>query len=328
VATIHDVARAAGVAPSTVSYVISGKRAVSPATRRRVQQQIRLLGYRPRASGLSERSNLLALLAPQRPGVDTPTVMRFTSAATAAASALGLDLLLLTKDTDPGELREAVIGSLADGLIALDVTADDPRVPMLTALDRPTVLIGVPEHPNAITCLDLDFAAAAALCVGHLAELGHRSVGLVGPAQAVHDRGVSDAVRFRQGFLESAAQHRIRVVPRACEPSAIRSCLDGLLADGVTALVVHNETALTPLVTEIGSRGLLVPQDISVVAVGPHGGDPCTLTTVEVPAARLGHLAVEMVVDQLDAAATSAEIRLLPPRLAVRASTGTPSTSD
>jgi DNA-binding LacI/PurR family transcriptional regulator len=41
-----------------------------------------------------------------------------------------------------------------------------------------------------------------------------------------------------------------------------------------------------------------------------------------VPAARLGELAVEMVVDRLDGSAAP-EIRLLPPRLAVRASTST-----
>ncbi|MFI9384623.1 LacI family DNA-binding transcriptional regulator [Kutzneria sp. NPDC052558] len=328
-ATIHDVARAAGVAPSTVSYVISGKRAVSPATRRRVQQQIRLLGYQPRGTGVLARSNLLALLSPQRPGADTPTVMRFTAAATATASAFGLNLLLLTKDSGPGDLGQTVVGSLADGLIALEVTAADRRVPMLTALDRPTVLVGVPDHPNAITCLDLDFTAAAALCVDHLADLGHRSVGLAGPAPAAYQRGVSQAVRFRQGFLDAATRRGIGACVRPCghDLESVRSCLDGLLADGVTALVVQNETALTPLVTELATRGLVVPQDISVIAVGPHGGDPCTLTTVEVPAERLGRLAVEMVVGQLDRS-PAPEVRLLPPRLAVRDSTSAPSTSD
>jgi DNA-binding LacI/PurR family transcriptional regulator len=307
------------VAPSTVSYVISGKRTVSAATRRRVQQQIRLLGYRPRATAPVFRSDLLALLAPQRPGIETPTVMRFTAAATIAARSHGLDLLLLTKDGGPGELRDAVIRSLADGVIALDVTTTDNRVPMLTALDRPTVLVGVPDHPNAITCLDLDFAAAAALCVDHLAHLGHRRIGLVGPAAIVHTRGVSQATRFRQGFLDSAERHGVQAVIRAYDAS---SCLGGLLAAGVTALVIQNEAAVTPVIQDLGRRGLVVPQDISVIAVGPHGGDPCTLTTVEVPAARLGELAVEMVVDRLHGVA-AAEIRLLPPRLAVRASTST-----
>jgi DNA-binding LacI/PurR family transcriptional regulator len=327
VATIHDVARAAGVAPSTVSYVISGKRAVSAATRRRVQQQIRLLGYRPRTTELTARSDLLALLAPQRPGVEAATVMRFTSAATAAAREHGLDLLLLTRDGDPGELREAVIGSLADGLIALDVTTADARVPMLTALDRPTVLVGVPDHPNAISCLDLDFHAAAGLCVDHLAGLGHRRIGLIGPAAAVHDRGVSHATRFGQGFRDSSLRHGVQVCMRSCDEDSVRSCVDGLLAAGVTALVVQNEAVLTPVMTTLASLGLVVPQDMSVIAVGPHGGDPCILTTVEVPAARLGQLAVAMVVDQLDGAGGS-EIRLLPPRLAVRSSTVSPSIVD
>jgi DNA-binding LacI/PurR family transcriptional regulator len=319
VATIHDVARAAGVAPSTVSYVISGKRTVSAATRRRVQQQIRLLGYRSRDTATTVRSDLPALLAPHRPGTETPTLMRFTAAATAAARSYGLDLLLLTKDSEPGELRDAIIGSLADGVIALDVTAADRRVPMLTALDRPTVLVGVPDHPNAIACLDLDFSAAAALCVGHLADLGHRRVGLVGPAAVVHARGVSHETRFRQGFLDSAERRGVRAVVRAYDAS---SCLDGLLAAGVTAVVVQDEVAVTPVMHDLGRRGLAVPQDISVIAVGPHGGDPCTLTTVEVPAALLGELAVEMVVDRLRGA-PAPEIRLLPPRLAARASTST-----
>lgn len=318
-ATIHDVARAAGVAPSTVSYVISGKRTVSAATRRRVQQQIRLLGYRPRATEPVVRSDLLAVLAPQRPGIDTPTIMRFTAAATVAARSHGLDLLLLTKDGDPGELRDAVIGSLADGVIALDVTVADDRVPMLTAVDRPTVLLGVPDHPNAITCLDLDFTAAAGLCVDHLADLGHRRIGLIGPPAIVHARGASHATRFRQGFLDSAERRGVRAFVRAYDVS---TCLNELVADGVTAVVIQYEAAVTPIMQDLGRRGLVVPQDMSVIAVGPHGGDPCTLTTVEVPAALLGELAVEMVVDRMQGSAAP-EIRLLPPRLAVRASTST-----
>ena len=47
--TITDVARHAGVAPSTVSHVLSGKRPVSPETRERVPAGIAVLGYRPHA---------------------------------------------------------------------------------------------------------------------------------------------------------------------------------------------------------------------------------------------------------------------------------------
>jgi DNA-binding LacI/PurR family transcriptional regulator len=66
-ATLADVARHAGVAASTVSYVLSGKRSVSEETRERVAQSIKLLGYQPHAGAralASAKSNVLALVLP------------------------------------------------------------------------------------------------------------------------------------------------------------------------------------------------------------------------------------------------------------------------
>src|SRR5882757_9271785 len=76
---IADVARHAGVSPSTVSYVLSGKRSISEETRRRVESSIRELGYRPHAGAralASSRSNVLALVMPLRTGVGVPVVMQ------------------------------------------------------------------------------------------------------------------------------------------------------------------------------------------------------------------------------------------------------------
>lgn len=53
----------------------------------------------------------------------------------------------------------------ADAFMVMDVEASDPRLPMLLALDRPVVLIGVPDFPSGLTCLDLDFTAAGSVCV-------------------------------------------------------------------------------------------------------------------------------------------------------------------
>ena len=57
--TITDVAKHAGVAPSTVSYVLSGNRSISPQTRRRVETSIRALKYHPHA-GAPARCVLVA----------------------------------------------------------------------------------------------------------------------------------------------------------------------------------------------------------------------------------------------------------------------------
>ena len=66
-ATINDVARAAGVSPSTVSYVLSGRRPISAQTRERVQAAIAELGFHPHAGAralASRRTNVLALVVP------------------------------------------------------------------------------------------------------------------------------------------------------------------------------------------------------------------------------------------------------------------------
>src|SRR5512138_3131227 len=78
--TITDVARHAGVAPSTVSYVLSGKRAISADTRQRVLASIRTLGYHPHAGArslASNRANIIALVLPLRAGMHVPVLMQF-----------------------------------------------------------------------------------------------------------------------------------------------------------------------------------------------------------------------------------------------------------
>ena len=331
--TINDVATAAGVAPSTVSYVISGKRSISPKTRRLVEESIRTLGYHPHAGARAlagSRTNVLALVVPLRTDLNVGVVMEFVASAVTAARAHDHDLLLLTKDEGPAALQRVASSAIADALMVMDVEAADPRVPMLLALDRPVVLIGVPDHPAGLSCVDLDFTAAGSACVAHLSDLGHRSVALVGPSPEVYKRGTSYATRFLRGFTEAARQREVRATSRPCAPSyeAVSACLDDLLAGspGLTGLVVHNEAVLAGLLSHLRARGLRVPEDISVVAVCPDSmaeQHSVTLTTVAIPAEEVGTQAVEMTMRRLNGHETS-EIRLLGPRLTRRASTAEP----
>jgi DNA-binding LacI/PurR family transcriptional regulator len=329
VVTIVDVARAAGVAPSTVSYVISGKRRISPDTRRRVEQCIRDLGYHPNAGAralASSRTNVLALAVPLRDDLNLSVIMQFVSSVVTAAREHELDLLLLTKDDGPAELRRVASSAIADALIVMDVEAADGRIPMLSTLDRPAVLIGLPEQPNGLSCVDLDFAAAGAACVHHLADLGHRDIALVGPSPAVYRRGTSFAGRFRRGYDTAADARRVRVTAHPCGHSydAAMACLDQVFAENpnVTGLVVHNEAVLPDVLAGLAARGLRVPLDVSVVAVCPDNmaeTGPIPLTSVAIPAPEVGELAVRMTVRRL-AAPPESEVCLLPPRLTVRRS--------
>ena len=328
--TIVDVARAAGVAPSTVSYVISGKRRISPDTRRRVEQCIRDLGYHPNAGAralASSRTNVLALAVPLRADLNLSVIMQFVSSVVTNAREHELDLLLLTKDDGAGELRRVASSAIADALIVMDVESSDGRIPMLSTLDRPSVLIGLPEQSNGLSCVDLDFAAAGAACVHHLADLGHRDIALVGPSPAVYRRGTSFAGRFRRGYDTAASERRVHVTAHPCGHSydAAMACLDQVFAENphVTGIVVHNEAVLPDILAGLAARGLSVPADVSVVAVCPDTmavSGAIALTSVSIPAPEVGELAVRMTIRQLSGP-SEPEVRLLPPRLTVREST-------
>lgn len=327
--TIDDVARAAGVSTSTVSYVLSGKRPISAPTRQRVERAIRELGYRPHAGAralASSRTNVLALMAPLRVDVNVSVIMQFVTGVVTAARTFDHDVLLLTSDEIAGMERVAS-GSMVDALVMMDIEADDPRVPVLAGLSQPAVLIGLPRDPEGLSCVDLDFDAAGQIAVRHLARLGHRQVALVGSPRAVLDRHTSYAERMIRGFTQGASDAGIEAIVEACESSTLGAvdAVDRVLAHlpDVTALVVHNEVALPWVLSALRDRGRRVPDDVSVVAVCPPDvavGQPLPLTSIDIPAHTIGKVAVEMAMARVERS-EPAETRLLAPQLVERAST-------
>ncbi|MBO0901494.1 LacI family DNA-binding transcriptional regulator [Cellulomonas sp. zg-ZUI199] len=330
--TIDDVARAAGVSTSTVSYVLSGKRPISAPTRQRVERAIRDLGYRPHAGAralASSRTNVLALMAPLRVDVNVSVIMQFVTGVVTAARTYDHDVLLLTADEIAGMERVAT-GSMVDALVMMDIEADDPRVPVLARLSQPAVLIGLPRDPEGLSCVDLDFDAAGRLAVRHLTRLGHRQVALVGSPRAVLERHTSYAERMIRGFTQATSDAGVEGIVEPCESSMVGAvdAIDRVLArqPDVTALVVHNEVALPWVLAALRERGRRVPDDVSVLAVCPPDvavGQPLPLTSIDIPAHTIGTVAVEMAMARVEKSAP-AETRLLTPQLVERASTVPP----
>ncbi|MBI9116121.1 LacI family DNA-binding transcriptional regulator [Sanguibacter suaedae] len=329
-ATIDDVARTAGVSTSTVSYVLSGKRPISAPTRHRVEKAIRELGYRPHAGAralASSRTNVIALMAPLRADVNVNVIMQFVTGVVTSARAFEHDVLLLTQD-DAAGLDRVASGSMVDALIMMDIEAEDPRIPLLTGIKQPTILIGLPRHTQGFSCVDLDFEGAGRAAVEHLAGHGHRRVGLLGSPHGVLERHTSYAERLVRGFRTEAAELDVDVVTVPCESSqtGARTAVDALLAEmpDVTGLVVHNEVALPYVVSALREAGRGIPDGLSVVALCPADvaeGQPVPLTSIDIPALTIGRVAVEMAMARLDHD-QPAETRLLTPQLTDRGSTG------
>ncbi|MDH2428232.1 LacI family DNA-binding transcriptional regulator [Sphaerisporangium sp. TRM90804] len=328
--TIADVARHAGVAVSTVSYVLSGKRAISATTSQRVMRSVRALGYHPNAGAralASKRTNVIALVLPLRAGMHLPVLMQFATAVVTTARQYDHDVLLMTADEGPDGLRRVAASALVDGLVLMDVELHDPRVPLLRELGQPSVLIGFPADASGLTCVDLDFARAGALCAEHLASLGHREIALLGAPHVVYKRGTGYAERTMEGFAEAAAGHGLTAHASPCDEGfdQVSATVTALLErhPGLSGVVVHNEAATGHALGALRMLGRRVPEDVSVVAICPddvaeRASPP--LTSVQIPAADVGHRAVCLLMDKLEGA-TVPHSTLLEPRLTTRRST-------
>ncbi|MFD1832974.1 LacI family DNA-binding transcriptional regulator [Streptomyces desertarenae] len=329
--TLAEVARHAGVSASTVSYVLSGKRSISATTRERVEQSIRELGYHPNAGAralASSRSNIIALMMPLRTDMYVPVMMEIALAVATTARSHDHDVLLLTGQEGPAAVRRVVGSGLADAMILMDVELDDARLPLLREAGRPSVLIGIPADPTGLTCVDLDFGATGALCVEHLAELGHRDVAVVGEAAAVYERHTGFAERTRDGLRARAAELGVRLLHRPCEGdyAAMAGTLTRILDErpGTTGFIVQNEAAIEPLLSLLRRLGKAVPEDVSVVAICPDQvavQASVRLTSVAIPAHEMGRRAVELVMAKVRGERED-RLDLLPPRLTVRTSSG------
>uniref|UniRef100_UPI0031D8DC4F LacI family DNA-binding transcriptional regulator n=1 Tax=Streptomyces hawaiiensis TaxID=67305 RepID=UPI0031D8DC4F len=332
--TIADVARHAGVSSSTVSYALNGKRPISDATCLRVQRSVAALGYHPNAGARAlagRRSHIIALAVPLRTDVYVPIMMEIAVSVTTAARLHGYDVLLVTSDEGPEGVRRVAASGLADGVILMDVVLDDRRLPALRAEGTQAVLIGLPDDPRGLSCVDHDFASAGALCADHLADLGHRHVAFVGYAAGVYERHAGYAERTLAGFRDRAESRGLRFLHRPCDGTyeGTAGTLARVLADrpDTTGFVVQNEGAIGPLLGLLRISGRAVPEDASVVALCPEQlaeQHAPLLTAVSGPAQELGRVAVEQLMRRLDAA-TRGELPqdervLLSPFLTVRQS--------
>jgi DNA-binding LacI/PurR family transcriptional regulator len=272
---IDEVARAAGVSISTVSYALSGKRPVSAQTRARIEQAVRDLGYRPNAGArmlAGDRTHIFALTEPLRADTHAPTHMAFVLATTVAARRHDYDILLLTDEEATAGMSRVAASGLVDAIIVLDVAPDDPRVELSRAIDTPVVFVGVPDDAEGLVCVDLDFEKAAEMAADALADEGHAHIGLIGQSAASY-RTSNFPPRVRTALERRGSERGLEVGFRASgsvvsDPLAARRGAGELLDAGATALVLHCPAEVhAAVLDEIAARGLSVPADVSVISV-------------------------------------------------------------
>jgi DNA-binding LacI/PurR family transcriptional regulator len=329
---IGEIARRAGVSRSTVSYALSGKRAVAPETQRRVQAVIDELDYRPNAAAraLKEgRTRTLGLVIPPASLRLTDMQLGFVASVVEAAARADLDVLLSPSGGDHDRSFERVVsGRRVDGVILMEIRLEDERVTRLRQTGLPFVTIGHTADPRGTSWVDLDYAALVARCVHHLADLGHRHVALINRSTELLAAGYGPAQRALAGFTAAVGQRGLAGVDLCCGDDATsgEACLEQLRDEhpDVTAITTVNEAALPGIQRALEPARIAVPRQLSIAGVvARHWAEDFRppLTAADVPM-EMGSHAVELLLERIANPGAPPRHLLLTPPISLRASTG------
>ena len=219
--TIRDVAKAAGVSKSTVSYVLNDDSRISRDTANKVKQAMKQLGYSTnhaaRSLSSSKTRTIGISVAPDAGGYYVASVGAYMYALSHYASAEGYETLFVDSSLGGESIRKAVLGKMVDGIIIMDVSDDDPRIDVAVELGIPAVVFGSPHDARGLDEVDADYDAEAVEAVRYLAGRNCDEAMLFSkPEQLVRER-MGYATRFNDMFVSTAQRMGMRVHVHAPE---------------------------------------------------------------------------------------------------------------
>ncbi|MER6978273.1 LacI family DNA-binding transcriptional regulator [Streptomyces carpinensis] len=187
VVTIHDVARAAGVSPATVSRVFNGGR-VTPERAQSVQQAAAALGFAPNRLARSlrkQRSSVIALIIPD---IENPFFTSLARGVEDAAQRTSLSVVLCNSDEDTDKERrylEVALGEQMAGVIVAAASQDDTDLGPLIARGVPVVAVDRRPHDAEVDAVRADDRHGGEVATRHLLQAGYRRIACItGPEGA------------------------------------------------------------------------------------------------------------------------------------------------
>lgn len=181
---LKDIADELGISQTAVSFAINDRPGVSEETKRRVKEAASKLGWSPvyAAQALGSSKTMTVGFAPARSSNglrDEGFMLHFMTGLHESLSLKGYGLLYRPCSSVREELsvyEDWARRKRVDGVILVDLRADDPRPALLARLGVPAVLAGGPDPENIVPSLSIDDSGAMETILRHLVSCGHRRI--------------------------------------------------------------------------------------------------------------------------------------------------------
>ncbi len=320
--TIYDVAKRAGVAPSTVSRALSRPGRITSQTEAKVRAAAEELGYlgRNRSPVARQDTRLLAITVAD---LSNPFYSQLVRGAQIACGHAGYELILA--DFHESSAREQAeherLVDIVDGLVIGSSRLSDSLLRGI-AKRKPTVVVS--RELRGVTSLIPDNTAGIRAVLKLLHEFGHTSVTYVAGPEA----SWADGARYRAVCEFSAAAGRSvqRIGPFLPTFEDGMAAARQLVDSPPTAIIAHNDMMAIGVMHGLMSAGIRIPEDVSIVGIDDILSARLVtpkLTTIALPALHLGMVAVRNLIALIRGATPTADSALvMPVQIKIRESTG------
>ncbi|PWW05668.1 LacI family transcriptional regulator [Paenibacillus cellulosilyticus] len=339
--TINDIAKAAGVAKSTVSKVLNDAASISDETKRKVRDIMKEMNYTPSsiATQLARQSSFNVGLLIDLSRKDDFLNHFFYAIIGGIESVIGKHQYELTicnassesssQQDSPAFMNRLVRNGKVDGLIMDSSiwTAETER--LLAELQFPYVLIGDAPAEVTYSAVDIDNENGGRLLAAHLIERGYRRLAFIGgegAGEPLFDRRVG-------GCANALREHGLTFDPRLVMAGTANEATGRLFMEQLLALpaeeqpdaviCMNNYTAFGALAAA-HAAGVSIPTQLGIATFDDYPLAPYTnppLTCLKMDTFELGVQAAQMLMTRISEPALSAEQRLIPAALITRAST-------
>ena len=335
VPTMRDIARATGVSQSTVSRVLSGAPTtvpIAPATRERVVESARHLGYRPNPLARGLRGMRTMLLGVIVRDITDPFFAAAIEAVSIEASRHSYNVVLghaQGRADDAVTLWAILEARHRDAILLLGDLRDRPRlIQELEDTREPVVALWHGSRATGIPTVNVDNDAGMTAVLEHLSGLGHRRIAFAGR------RKLGDIREREEAYAAFLERIGVEVRPEYLQDAAnsYQGGVDALerlmsLDEPPSAVVASTDVIAMGLLHAAHRRGLRVPEDLSVAGfddIPVAAVSVPSLTTVRMPTREMIASGVSIAIHALDEEIDPTEDQhpVLEPSLVIRASTG------
>ena len=331
--SIKDIARAAKVSHPTVSRALRNSPLVNRETAERIRQIAARMGYRPNTiarSLVTKKTHTIGVVVTT---IADPFISEIVSGIEEIANEHGYSVVLSNSNADPN--REVnVVHSFherrVDGIIVTASRVGALYLPLLSQLKVPIVLVNNqhPDDDEFVHSVMIDNIPASRTAVRHLVDLGHERIGYIGDVSGFQ----ADTERFA-GYRQSLAVAGLPFLSEMVmhgdgRPECGMQAMEKLLTvtDPPTAVFCYNDLTALGAMRAIHSRGLKVPDDISIIGFDDLFLASYThplLTTIRQPKQQMGRMAMETMLKLFSGESSKTGIKVNG-ELIVRESTAPP----